>query len=293
MKITDYFKTKKTVVSFEIFPPKPDSPFEPILNTVDELVKLRPDYISVTYGAAGSNRGRTMDLAEHISKIDNIDALAHLTCIIDTPNEIETILADIKNRGIENILALRGDHPQDSTAIPQKIYAKDLVSFIKKAGDFAIGGAAYPEGHPECPNKKEEFSYLLEKIDSGVDFLISQIFFDNTFLYNLQENLLANGKTLPLCAGIMPVFSAAQVNRICSMCATSIPEKLQKIMDKYADNNDDMQKAGLDYAFGQIDDLLKNDIRGIHLYTMNRPSLAIEMINNTGLKYFLGENKSI
>lgn len=285
MKISELFNTKDLVVSFEVFPPKPEAPFEPILNAITDLEALNPDFISVTYGAAGSNRGRTMDIAEHINKTNNkIISLAHLTSIVNTPEEIDDILTDMKDRGIQNILALRGDPPQDTTVTPRKTFAKDLIEQIKKHNHFGIAAAAYPEGHPECPDKKQELLYLKEKIDAGTDFLITQIFFDNAYFYDFADKLVGLNVKTPVSAGIMPVFSAKQVERICQLCGAAIPDKLRQLMEKYAVKPEDMQKAGLDYAYQQITDLVASGVRGIHLYTMNKPELATAMVKNTKLR---------
>ena len=285
MKINELFATKDMVVSFEVFPPKPEAPFEPILETITALEELHPDFISVTYGAAGSNRGRTMDIAEHINKTNNkIISLAHLTSIVNTTQEIDEILTDMKDRGIQNILALRGDPPQDTTLIARETFAKDLIEQIKGHNHFGIAAAAYPEGHPECPDKKQELAYLKAKIDAGVDFLITQIFFDNAYFYDLADKLTGLNVKTPVSAGIMPVFSAKQVERICQLCGATIPEKLRQLMDKYADKPSDMQKAGLEYAYEQISDLVANGAHGIHLYTMNKPELATAMVKNTKLR---------
>ncbi len=284
MKISKLFTAKNPVVSFEIFPPKPESPFEPILHTVQQLKSLQPDFISVTYGAAGSNRGHTLELAEHIKNDGCIASLAHLTSIVNTPEEIADILAEMKERGIQNILALRGDPPQDSSLPVRQTHAKELVLQIKAAGDFCVGGAAYPEGHPECPDRRQELIYLKEKITAGTDFLITQIFFDNDFFYYFLERLAGAGLEIPVCAGIMPVFSGSQVRHICRLCGASLPPKLLRLIDKYYHQPAAMQEAGLEYACRQIDDLAANGVRGIHLYTMNKPHLATFMVKNTGLR---------
>lgn len=285
MKISKLFDTKDLVVSFEVFPPKPDTPIEPILQTITDLEKLQPDFISVTYGAAGSSRGQTMDIAEYINKANNkVLSLAHLTSIVNTPEEIDEILSDMQKRNITNILALRGDPPKDSSLKARKTFAKDLVAQIKQTGHFGIAAAAYPEGHPECLDKKNELLYLKEKIDAGADFLITQIFFDNDCFYKFAEKLDNLNVKTPISAGIMPVFSAKQVARICQLCQASIPEKLSTIMNKYQDNPEDMEKAGLEYAYEQISDLVANKVRGIHLYTMNKPELARSMVKNTKLR---------
>jgi methylenetetrahydrofolate reductase (NADPH) len=284
MKISELFTQKDPVVSFEIFPPKPDSPFEPVLAAVKRLSALRPDFISVTYGAAGGNRGRTLQIAGHIKESYGITPLAHLTCIASEPPEISLILGEMKKIGLENILALRGDPPQDAPGPPRKVYAAGLVRQIRAEGDFCLAAAAYPEGHPECPDKKRELAYLKEKILAGVDFLITQIFFDNEFFFDLLTRLNKEGVSVPVCAGVMPVFSRRQIERICSLCGASIPAPLAALMERYGNEPASMQAAGLEYAARQIDGLLAQKARGVHLYTMNRPELAEAMIRDTGLR---------
>jgi methylenetetrahydrofolate reductase (NADPH) len=286
MKISEIFARKTLTVSFEVFPPKPEAPFEPVLAAVDRLTALRPDFISVTYGAAGTNRGRTVEVAEHITSC-GIEALVHLTCIAGSPEETDGMLAALKERGLGNILALRGDPPAGSAILPGRVFAKGLVAQIKSFGDFCVAAAAYPEGHPECPDRGLELFYLQEKIAAGVDFLLTQIFFDNAFFYDLMEKLDKSNLKLPVSAGIMPVFSQKQIERICSLCGASIPQALRLLMDKYGHSQEDMQKAGLEYASRQIDDLIEHKARGVHLYTMNRPELAEFMVRNTKLRQAL------
>jgi methylenetetrahydrofolate reductase (NADPH) len=286
MKISEIFARKATVLSFEVFPPKPEAPFEPVLAAVNGLSALRPDFVSVTYGAAGTNRGRTMEIAEHITA-GGIEALVHLTCVIGYPKETDGILAALKGRGLGNVLALRGDPPAGSAMPLGRVFAKDLVARAKAAGDFCVAAAAYPEGHPECSDRNRELFYLKEKIAAGVDFLITQIFFDNAFFYDLTEKLDRSAVELPVCAGIMPVFSQKQVERICALCGASIPKGLRLLMDRYGHSQQDMQKAGLEYAARQIDDLMEQKVRGVHLYTMNRPELAEFLVTNTKLRELL------
>ncbi|MDR3349091.1 MAG: methylenetetrahydrofolate reductase [Acidaminococcales bacterium] len=291
MKIAEIFLRKPTTVSFEIFPPKPDAPFAPVLDAINRLSALRPDFISVTYGAAGVHRGCTMEIAEHIAAC-GIAALVHLTCIASSPKETDDILEALKERHLRNVLALRGDPPVGDPPfgypmLAGKIFAKDLVERIKSSGGFCVAAAAYPEGHPECPNRALELFYLKEKIAAGVDFLITQIFFDNAFFYGFLEELDRAAVALPVSAGIMPVFSQKQVERICALCGASIPKKLRLLMDKYGHSQDEMQKAGLEYASLQIEDLLEHNVRGVHLYTMNRPELAEFLVANTKLRQAL------
>lgn len=278
------FATKRPVVSFEVFPPKPTTSIETIFSTIKDLQALSPDFISVTYGAGGSTRGYTIEVAEHIKKNYDIPAIAHLTCISNTEEELEKILDELETRDLYSVLALRGDVPQDSTAKVRKVFAKNLIEQVQKRKKFFVVAAAYPEGHGECDCLADDILHLKEKVAAGVDLLITQIFFDNNLLYSFMEKIAKVGINVPVSAGIMPVFSASQIARICSMCGTSIPPKVQTLMDKYSHNPSDMEKAGLEYACTQIMDLVENKIDGVHLYTMNRPHFAEFMVKNTKLR---------
>ena len=285
MLIHELFQQKKPVVSFEIFPPKPDSPLESIFQCIEELQQIKPDFISVTYGAGGSTQGRTLEVARHIQDDHGIPALGHLTCVGATPAQSQAVLDDFAAHGIQNILALRGDKPKDAPPSPLNCYAQDLVRLIRGRNQpCSIAAAAYPEGHLESPNREEDLKHLKEKVDSGADFLITQIFFDNAMLYRFLDGARAHGIAVPVTAGIMPVFSRAQVERICSLCGASLPPALLLIMDKYGHQKESMEEAGLEYASQQIEDLLQHGIEGIHLYTMNRPHLARTLAWNTGLR---------
>lgn len=270
MFIKDIYKSKKPVISFEIFPPNEKYPVEKIYDTIDELVKLNPDFISVTYGAGGTTRGRTVDIASRIKKVNNVEVLAHLTCIGADKNEINGILDDLHSNGIENVLALRGDYPNDGS-IPEGDfkYAYELVKQIKERGDFSIGGAFYPEGHQENNDLMDLF-HLKRKAEEGTDFLISQIFFDNNFFYDFKEKAKKLEIDAPLVAGIMPVTDARQIKRITALCGSSIPAKFQRILDRYENNPEALEDAGIAYAVEQIVDLISSGVDGIHLYTMNK-----------------------
>ncbi|EAX46633.1 5,10-methylenetetrahydrofolate reductase [Thermosinus carboxydivorans Nor1] len=285
MLIHQLFAQKRPVVSFEIFPPKPDSPLESIFDCIEELQALKPDFISVTYGAAGSTRGRTLEVARHIQHDHGIPALGHLTCVGATAETIQAILHEFAAHGIENILALRGDPPKNAPFPPTPYRAKDLIRLIRQQRrSCSVAAAAYPEGHLESPSREDDLRFLKEKVDTGVDFLITQIFFDNAILYRFLEDARALGIDVPVMAGIMPVFSRPQVERICSLCGATLPPALRKLMEKYGHDKEAMEQAGLEYASRQIADLLAHDIDGVHLYTMNRPHLARTLVRNTSLR---------
>lgn len=238
--------------------------------------------MSVTYGAGGSTRRNTVDIASKIKNINNIEALAHLTCIGATKKEIDEILKDLNKNNIENIMALRGDIPQEcENKIGEFSHANDLIKYIKEYGDFSIGGAFYPEGHQETNDLLDLFN-LKTKVDSGTDFLISQIFFENEKFYEFKEKLGKLNIKTPLIAGVMPITNGKQIRRITSMCGCSIPEKLKKILDRYEDNPIAMREAGIAYAMEQIIELISDDIAGIHIYTMNRVEASKKIMENIG-----------
>lgn len=273
MRIKDIFD-KKTVFSFEVFPPKKTSSIDTIYKTIDELHDLEPDFISVTYSAGGSgNGGLACDIASRI-KETGITPVIHLPCINYTREEISTTLDEIKSRGIENILALRGDINPD---IPQKhdfLHASDLITFIKSKGDFDIAGACYPEGHPDSENLFDDIMNLRKKVEAGADHLISQLFFDNDYFYEFREKAMLAGINVPIEAGIMPVVNKNQIERMVTTCGASLPNKFVKIMQKYEHNPDALRDAGIAYAVNQIIDLAANGVDGIHLYTMNNAYVA-------------------
>lgn len=286
MKIADLFQEKKPVISFEIFPPKSTTPIETIFNTLEEMIKLNPDYISVTYGAGGSSRDRTREIASRIKNQYKVEALAHLTCVGHSTEEINRIIKDLESENIENVLALRGDPPADqpnydfSTCDFQ--YASALVRHIKKSSNMSVGAAAYPEGHVNCKRLSEDLSWLKNKVDQGVDFLVTQIYFDNRIFYNFIENARRIGIKCPVSPGIMPVLNAKQIKRMITLCGASMPAKLLILVDKYGDNPEDMEKAGIEYASQQVQDLLDNGVEGIHLYTMNKCQQITQILKNVG-----------
>lgn len=282
MKIKKLFKQKQPTISFEVFPPNKIYTLEKVYEVIDELSLLKPDFMSVTYGAGGSTRRNTVDIASKIKNINNIEALAHLTCIGATKKEIDEILKDLNKNNIENIMALRGDIPQEcENKIGEFSHANDLIKYIKEYGDFSIGGAFYPEGHQETNDLLDLFN-LKTKVDSGTDFLISQIFFENEKFYEFKEKLGKLNIKTPLIAGVMPITNGKQIRRITSMCGCSIPEKLKKILDRYEDNPIAMREAGIAYAMEQIIELISDDIAGIHIYTMNRVEASKKIMENIG-----------
>jgi len=275
MKISSLFNKNTTVFSFEVFPPKRTSPIETIYNTLDELKDLNPDFISVTYGAGGNLAdSSTIDIASIIKNKYKIEPVAHLTCVSCSNGEIDEILAKFKENKIENILALRGDINPDFPPKNDFKYASDLVSYIKEKGGFDISGACYPEVHLEAKNPIDDILNLKKKVEAGADHLISQLFFDNNVFYDFVQKAKIAGINVPIEAGIMPVVSKNQIERMVSMCGASLPAKFSKIMQRYEHNPEALRDAGIAYAVDQIVDLVSNGVDGIHLYTMNNPYIA-------------------
>jgi len=274
MKVRELFD-KKTVFSFEIFPPKKTSSVNVIYKTLEELRDLSPDFISVTFSAGGSGNGAlSCEIASKIKEEYNITPMIHLPCINYTKEEILSVLNDLDSRGIENILALRGDINPDIEPKKHFRYASYLISFIKQHGDYDIAGACYPEGHIETENIIDDIKNLKKKVDMGADHLISQLFFDNNIFYSFLEKTAIAGINVPIEAGIMPVVNKNQIERMVGMCGASLPPKFVKIMQKYENNPEALRDAGIAYAVDQIVDLVSSGVDGIHLYTMNNPYVA-------------------
>lgn len=291
MKIIDILNSKDVTLSYEVFPPKKDMPFEPIVEAVDKLCLDKPDFMSVTYGAGGGIGHNTIKIADHVQNDLGVTSLAHLTCISSTKEQVQQAIGEIKAAGIKNILALRGDIPADfqGMATCDFRYASDLVREIKKHGDFCIGAACYPEGHTECEHKEEDIMHLKEKVDAGVDFLTTQMFFDNNMLYNFLYRIREKGITVPVIAGIMPVTNGKQIARSCQLSGAALPTRFKAIVDKFGDNPEAMKQAGIAYATDQIIDLIANGVRGIHIYTMNKPDVAQSIRNN--LSHIIGSGQ--
>lgn len=273
MKISELFK-KKTVLSYEVFPPKPTAPVKTIYDTLNELKKLSPDFISVTYGAGGGkNNNETFKIASAV-KDCGIEGVAHLPCIGLTKEDVSDKLYELKKRGIENILALRGDIPNDNYVQGDFKYASDLIAYVKSQWDFNIIAACYPEGHIEAKNIIEDIQNLKIKVESGADHLISQLFFDNDYFYSFRERCQLAGINVPIEAGIMPVVNKKQIERMTSLCGAAVPKKFAAMMERYENNPIAMRDAGIAYAIDQIVDLITQRVDGIHIYTMNNPYIA-------------------
>lgn len=276
MKIAQLFNEERTVFSFEVFPPKRDHAINTIYETLDELQDLKPDFISVTYGASGSLADNsTCEIASAIKHKYGIESAAHLTCVNSTREEVTEVLRRLHENKIENILALRGDIVPD---VPRKNdfkHASDLITFIKETDyDFGISGACYPEGHQDSRSHVDDILNLKKKVDAGAEHLISQLFFDNNLFYDFVEKARIAGINVPIEAGIMPVVNKKQIERMVSLCGASLPSKFTKMMSRYEHKPEAMRDAGIAYAVNQIVDLVSQGVDGIHLYTMNNPYIA-------------------
>lgn len=275
MQIKEIFNSKNLVVSFEIFPPKNTSSVETIYRTLEELGDLEPDFISVTYGAGGSVMdNKTCELSALVRNKYKIEALAHLTCINSSRRDIDYVLEQLKENKISNVLALRGDISRELGKTGEYNYAYELIKHLKGRGDFSIGAACYPEGHIESESLDKDIEALKFKVDCGADFLVSQLFFNNDSFYNFLEKAASKGINIPVQAGIMPVTNKKQIERMVQLSGASLPEKFLKIMNKYEHNPEALRDAGIAYSIDQIIDLISSGVRGIHLYTMNNPTVA-------------------
>ncbi len=282
MKIRDILKNEKPHISFEVFPPKTDAGYDSVLAATEKIAALRPSFISVTYGAGGGTSKNTVSIASHIKDDFGVTSLAHLTCVSSTKDEVHKVIEQLKEKGIRNILALRGDIPAESEfPLPNHYrYASELIEDIRRQGDFCIGSACYPEGHVETEHKKDDIRNLKHKVDCGVDFLTTQMFFDNNILYNFLYRIREKGITIPVLPGIMPVTNKKQIARIGGMSGTALPERFRAIVDRFGDNQGAMQQAGIAYATDQIIDLIANGVNHIHVYSMNKPEVAEAIMNN-------------
>ncbi len=282
MKIRDILRDERPHISFEVFPPKKDSGYDSVLSATEKIAALKPSFISVTYGAGGGTSKNTVSIASHIKNDFNVTSLAHLTCVSSTKETVHQVIGQLKENGIENILALRGDIPQEvDFPLPHHYrYASELIEDIRKEGDFCIGAACYPEGHVEAEHKMDDILNLRHKVDCGVDFLTTQMFFDNNILYNFLYRIREKGINVPVLPGIMPVTNKKQIARIGGMSGTALPERFRAIVDCFGDNPAAMQQAGIAYATDQIIDLIANGIRHIHVYSMNKPEVAEAIMRN-------------
>ena len=282
MKIIDKLNEDRIHISFEVFPPKTDAGFEKVKDATDKIAQLNPSYISVTYGAGGGTSKNTAKIASHIKHELGVESLAHLTCASSTKEEVRQVIENLKQLEIENILALRGDIVPGMTFPSEDRfhYAYELVEEIKKHGDFCIGAACYPEGHVENEHKEDDIKYLKQKVDSGVDFLTTQMFFDNDIHYNFLYRIREAGITVPVLPGIMPITTEAQMKRSQELSGTVFPRRFLALLDRFGDYPDAMKQAGIAYATDQIIDLLANGVKNIHVYSMNKPEVAAKIMEN-------------
>ena len=285
MKIIDLLNQNKPSLSFEVFPPKSETTFESVKSATEEIAKLRPAFMSVTYGAGGGTSQYTLDIAKNIKSLYGVPTLAHLTCVSSTRDTVKHKIDEIKAAGIQNIMALRGDIPDslknsDRTTWDYK-YAIDLIFELKSANqDFCIGAACYPEIHPESATQKDDIKRLKEKVDAGVDFLTTQMFFDNNLLYNFLYKIREAGITVPVIPGVMPITNANQVERSIKLSGSFMPQRFKSLVDKFGYNPNAMKQAGIAYATDQIIDLYANGISNVHVYSMNKPDVAAKIQDN-------------
>ena len=282
MKIRDVLNKDTATISFEVFPPKKSTDFENVEKAAMGIAALEPTYMSVTYGAGGSTKGHTIALAQEIQKKYSVPTVAHLTCVCADQNSIRAALAEMKEAGIENILALRGDLPKDfdGEVFTDFSHASDLVHFIKENGDFCVGGACYPEVHPDSANKKADIQGLKQKVDAGCEYLTTQMFFDNNIFFNFMYRVREAGITVPIVPGIMPITRGVQVKNAVKLSGCNVPERFKNIVDRFGDNPEAMKQAGIAYATDQIIDLLANGVKHIHVYSMNKPDVAAGIQRN-------------
>lgn len=275
MKISEVITPGRTAFTFEIFPPKRNGSIETIYQTLEGLRDLHPDFISVTYGAGGNAADtKTCDIAQIIREKYHTESAVHLTCLYNSKEDIDRIVEQLRERGIQNILALRGDRNPDVAPKEDFCYASDLIAYLRTKGDFYIMGGCYPEGHPQCSSQDADIEHLKRKVDAGTDRLLSQLFFDNDDFMRFLEKARRAGITVPIEAGIMPVVNKAQIERMVTLCGASLPRKFVRMMARYEQHPDALRDAGIAYAIDQIVDLVAQGVDGIHLYTMNNPYVA-------------------
>ncbi len=285
MKITDQLASGKPSMSFEVFPPKTDTAFESVKAATEAIADLHPAYVSVTYGAGGGTSRYTLDIARNIKREHGVPTLAHLTCVSSTRETVRARIEDIRAAGIENVMALRGDIPADLADADRSSWpyhhAVELVRELRASGaDFCIGGACYPEVHPESPDQREDIRYLKEKVDAGCDFLTTQMFFDNNLYYNFLYKIREAGITIPVIPGIMPITGANQVERALKLSRSFMPRRFASLVAKFGSNPAAMKQAGIAYATDQIIDLYANGIQNVHVYSMNKPDVAAAILAN-------------
>ena len=285
MKIIEILDSGRFSLSFEVFPPKNDTAFDSVKVATEEIAKLHPSFMSVTYGAGGGTSKYTLDIAKNIKEAYGVPTVAHLTCVSSTKETVRGKIEDIKRAGIENIMALRGDIPSELEGTDRSrwdyTYATQLVRELRESGaDFCIGGACYPEVHPESRDQKDDIKYLKEKVDAGCDFLTTQMFFDNNLLYNFLYKIREAGILVPVIPGVMPITNANQVERAIKLSGSFMPQRFKSLVDRFGDSPDAMKQAGIIYATDQIIDLFANGITNVHVYSMNKPDVAAAILKN-------------
>lgn len=284
MKLTESIRTGHPTMSFEVFPPKTETTLEDVLSTTRKIAELRPAFVSVTYGAGGGTSKYTLAVAEHIYRTTGVPTLAHLTCISSTRQTVAERIADMREHGIENVMALRGDLTQEmkenGPGERDYHYAVELVRELKACGDFCIGGACYPEVHPESADSREDIRHLKEKVDAGCDFLTTQMFFDNSLYYSFLYRVREAGVTVPIFPGIMPITSATQIKRAIELSGSFMPHRFLALVDRFGSDPEAMKQAGIAYATDQIIDLYANGVQNVHVYTMNKPDVAAKIMDN-------------
>ena len=284
MKLTESIRTGHPTMSFEVFPPKTETTLEEVLSTTRKIAELRPAFVSVTYGAGGGTSKYTLAVAEHIYRTTGVPTLAHLTCISSTRQTVAERIADMREHGIENVMALRGDLTQEmkenGPGERDYHYAVELVRELKACGDFCIGGACYPEVHPESADSREDIRHLKEKVDAGCDFLTTQMFFDNSLYYSFLYRVREAGVTVPIFPGIMPITSATQIKRAIELSGSFMPHRFLALVDRFGSDPEAMKQAGIAYATDQIIDLYANGVTNVHVYTMNKPDVAAKIMDN-------------
>ena len=285
MKIRDIINGEKPTLSFEVFPPKKDTDFADVEAAALGIAAFKPDYMSVTYGAGGSTKGHTIALAQAIQEKYNVPTIAHLTCVCANREGIKAALSELKSAGIENILALRGDIPKnyEGEVFTDFSHASELVKLIKESGDFCVGGACYPEVHPDSANRKEDILGLKRKVDAGCEYLTTQMFFDNNIFFNFMYRLREAGITVPIIPGIIQITRRGQVKNAVKLSGCNVPERFKNIVDRFGDSEEAMKQAGIAYATDQIIDLMANGVKNIHVYSMNKPEIA------EGIQRYLSE----
>lgn len=293
MKLTEIFAKNKYSLSFEVFPPKTDANYDSVQAATEKIARLRPSFMSVTYGAGGGTSRYTLDIAQKIRETWGVESLAHLTCVSSTKESVKSRIEDFKTAGVENIMALRGDLTANMVGVDRSNWpyrhAVELIADIKASGgDFCIGGACYPEVHPESTNQREDIQHLKEKVDAGCDFLTTQMFFDNNLLYNFLYKIREAGITVPVLAGIMPITNAKQVERAIHLSGSFMPQRFKSLVDKFGGDPDAMKQAGIAYATDQIIDLFANGVTNVHVYSMNKPDVAAAIQAN--LSNIVGKN---